>query len=167
MQAGDADLVHKFRQLLREGGRDAVALAGWWLVEETGPDAGQAGAVLQLVPAVDALALELVQAALEGLRRQEDDRLDARERVFDVELSAAFSSWDLSSFAFWSVKCSGFSIVLVLPPSRNSQVEPLLVAVPGWDLISTRKRPPGVAMNRSTSRTCPLAAVNVKVCQAR
>ena len=80
---------------------------------------------------------------------------------------AAFSSWDLSSFAFWSVKCSGFSIVLVLSPSRNSQVEPSLVAVPGWDLISTRKRPPGVAMNRSTSRTCPLAAVNVKVCQAR
>ena len=81
VQAGDADLVHELRQLPGEGGRDAVALAGRWLVEETGPDAGQAGAVLQLVPAVDALALELIQAALEGLRRQEDDRLDARERL--------------------------------------------------------------------------------------
>ena len=57
-----------------------------WLVEEAGPDAGQAGAVLQLVAAVDALALELIQAALEVLRGQEDDRLDARERLPDVEL---------------------------------------------------------------------------------
>ena len=80
VQARDADLVHELRQLLGDGGRDAVALASRWLVEETGPDAGQAGAVLQLFPAVDALALELVQTALERLRRQEDDRLDARER---------------------------------------------------------------------------------------
>jgi hypothetical protein len=66
-----------------------------------------------------------------------------------------------------SVKCSGFSIVRSLPPSRNSQVEPLFVAVPGWLLISTRNRPPGVAMKRSTSLTWPLLAVNVNVCQAR
>ena len=38
---------------------------------------------------------------------------------------------------------------------------------PGWLLISTRNRPPGVAMNRSTSRTWPVLAVNVNVCQAR
>ena len=86
VQPGDADLLHELRQLLGEGGRDAVALAGRRLVEEAGPDAVQAGAVLQLVAAVDALALELIQAALEVLRRQEDDRLDARERFLDVEL---------------------------------------------------------------------------------
>ena len=53
------------------------SLLGGWLRKSVQMP-GEAGAVLQLVPAVDALALELIQAALQGFRRQEDDRLDAR-----------------------------------------------------------------------------------------
>ena len=122
---------------------------------------------MSVVAAVDALALELIQAGLEVLRRQEDGRLDARQRVLDAELPGRLLQLGLEFLGLLSVKCSGFSIVLVLSPSRNIQVEPWLVAVPGWDLISTRNRPPGVAMNRSTSRTWPRSVVNVKVCQAR
>jgi hypothetical protein len=46
----------------------------------------QAGAVGEVVTAVDALALELVQAGLQVLGRQKDDRLDARKRFPDFEL---------------------------------------------------------------------------------
>ena len=61
------------------------SLAGGWLRKPVQMPS-QAGAARQVVAAVDALALELVEAAPEVLRGQEDDRLDARERLPDVEL---------------------------------------------------------------------------------
>ena len=77
VQPGDADLLQELRELLGEGRRDPVTLAARRLVEEAGPDAVEAGLLVELVAAVDALALELVELAAEVLRGQEDGRLDA------------------------------------------------------------------------------------------
>ena len=167
MQLRDADLRHELRQLPGKGRRDPIALTGRRLVQVVAPDSAEAGLAIQVVAAEDTRALEVIEAADEGLRGQEDDRLDTGNAAADLEVPGGPLQLGLEFLALEIRKVQRVLDRPGLVPSRNSQAEPLLVATPGWLLISTRAGPPGVAMNRSTSRTWPLAAVNVNDCQAR
>ena len=86
VQPGNAGLVQELSELFGERGGDTVLLAGRRLVEETRPDAGESGLPCSIVSAEDALALRLVELAAQVLGRQEDNGLDPRDALADVEL---------------------------------------------------------------------------------
>src|SRR5271165_5891767 len=89
VQSGDACLVQDLGELLAERGGDAVLLTGRRQVEEACPDTRERCLVCQVVSAVDAQALDVVEivgVAAEVLGGQEDGRLDARDGFSDVEL---------------------------------------------------------------------------------
>jgi hypothetical protein len=166
VDAGDADLLHELRELLGEGRCDAVPFTHRRQVEAAVPDPLQARGGYLVVAAVNTLKLELIEPAHEVLSRQEDDRLDARDRVLDVELPGG--PFELV-FELLALGVGEVQRVLDRPQLVAVTEQPSRAVVrrgARWLLISTRYRPPGVAMKRSTSLTWPLLAVNVNVCQA-
>jgi hypothetical protein len=74
-------------ELPGDGGGDAVPLADRRLVEEARPDAVQRRLLVLVVPAVDALELELVKVADQILGGQKDCGLDARDLDAGLEFA--------------------------------------------------------------------------------
>src|SRR4051812_37881294 len=82
----NAHLLAELVELLGEGRVHPVAIAAWGLAEQTGPDAGQPGLILQPVAAEHHKPLDVVELAVQVRAGQEHGLLYERDPYLQAQL---------------------------------------------------------------------------------